>query len=724
MKFREHAKGMLLLATAVLGTGSCSRDAGPSMDMDTEMAPPPVFTSDPLLRSAMLEEEDARGTGVSGIAFLREGLIAPDAELQRVAVRGIGRLENSQFIPITFPLLFSGDETVRAEAVNALGQAAFGSLGDDVADVLFDYLVRESGEGPAVRAVIGRTLGRLRYADTGRFRRAEETLLRLTRAGAGDAPLVTLLGAVMGLESMARLTGRGRMSEAAVERLRELAALGRGADAPGAGEGSVSDPLRLGDPVRVRRVAMMALSAIGEAGSDVLQGAIRDPDSDVRRLAVMIIGRDASAEGPPELLIDVLTDPSPRVRVEALKAYAVRAPEAQECPLLLSSARDGDLPVALAALDLLQQPCEDRSGQDELLSGFAAGLETIGTLDWHRGAHALVSLASLSPDVAAPLVDGAARSTNPFVRMYAAQAAAKTGSTDVLNALAADPSPNVRTVALQGLFSLGGHAADRVLIAQLDQDDPQLLLTVAELLEGTPSPDEAIGPLLAALARVSQAQRETARDPRMALLARIDEVGNVEHAAELEPYLKDYDPVVAARAVGILTDWTGEPPVAQPAPLQRLPPPSAEEIVRLAGTRVILEMERGGEIVIRLLVQEAPTQAARFERLAASGYFNGLTFHRVVTNFVLQGGSPGANEYAGDGAHGRDELGLVSHWRGTVGASTRGRDTGDGQFFINLVDNLRLDHDYTVFGEVVIGMDVIDLVAEGDVITRATVVQP
>jgi cyclophilin family peptidyl-prolyl cis-trans isomerase len=67
---------------------------------------------------------------------------------------------------------------------------------------------------------------------------------------------------------------------------------------------------------------------------------------------------------------------------------------------------------------------------------------------------------------------------------------------------------------------------------------------------------------------------------------------------------------------------------------------------------------------------------------------------------------------------------LVSHWRGTVGASTRGRDTGDGQFFINLVDNLRLDHDYTVFGEVVIGMEVVDLVAEGDVITRATVVQP
>jgi len=720
VKFRGRARGMLLLVAPFLGTVSCSRDAERSLDMD--MDPVPVVSSDPVLRAAMLEEEDARGTGVSGIESLREGLIAPDAEVQRLAVRGIGRLEDPRFIPLTFPLLFSGDETVRAEAVNALGQAAFGSLGDDVADVLFDYLVRESQEGPAVRAVIGRTLGRLRYADTDRFRRAEETLLDLTREGAGDAPLVTLLGAVMGLESMARRTGRGRMSEASVERLRELAALGRAANSAGSGGGSVADPLRLGDAVRVRRVAMMALSTIGEVGSDVLEGAMLDPDPDVRRLAVRVIGRGPSAEGAPDLLIDALTDPSPRVRVEAVRAYAVRAPEAQECPLLFSSARDDDLPVALAALDLLQQTCEDQVGQDEVLRGLAAELGNVGPLDWHRGAHALVALATVSPDVAAMFLDRAVRSTNPFVRTYAAQAAARIGSTDVLDALAADPSPNVRTVAVKGLFGLGGHGADSVLVAQLDQDDPQLLLTVAELLEGTPSPDEAVGPLIAALARVSQAQRETARDPRLALLERIDEVGSVEQAAELQPYLNDYDPVVAARVAGVLTDWTGEGPVARPFPLQREALPSAEEMARLAGTRVVLEMARGGGIEIRLLVEEAPTHAARFEWLAASGYFDGLTFHRVVTNFVLQGGSPGANEYMGDAAYTRDELGLVSHWRGTVATSTRGRDTGDGQIFINLADNLHLDHDYTVFGEVVSGMDVTDLVAEGDVILRARVV--
>src|SRR5690606_1945183 len=114
----------------------------------------------------------------------------------------------------------------------------------------------------------------------------------------------------------------------------------------------------------------------------------------------------------------------------------------------------------------------------------------------------------------------------------------------------------------------------------------------------------------------------------------------------------------------------------------------------------------------------APTNAHRFARLARAGYFDGLTFHRWAPNFVAQGGSPGANEYVGDAAYTRDEVGHP-HWRGTVGLSTRGRDTGDGQIFINLVHNVRLDGDYTVYGRVIEGMDVVDRLLEGDVIASA-----
>jgi cyclophilin family peptidyl-prolyl cis-trans isomerase len=113
---------------------------------------------------------------------------------------------------------------------------------------------------------------------------------------------------------------------------------------------------------------------------------------------------------------------------------------------------------------------------------------------------------------------------------------------------------------------------------------------------------------------------------------------------------------------------------------------------------------------------------SRFVRLARKGYYDGLTIHRVVPNFVVQGGSPGANEYMGDGPFLRDEVGLRSHRRGAVGISTRGRNTGDAQLFIDLVDLPRLDHDYTVFAEVVDGMGTVDGILEGDVMECVEIV--
>jgi cyclophilin family peptidyl-prolyl cis-trans isomerase len=80
------------------------------------------------------------------------------------------------------------------------------------------------------------------------------------------------------------------------------------------------------------------------------------------------------------------------------------------------------------------------------------------------------------------------------------------------------------------------------------------------------------------------------------------------------------------------------------------------------------------------------------------------------------------NEYVGDGPFMRDEVGLLHHLRGTIGISTRGRDTGDAQWFINLVDNYRLDHDYTVFGQVESGMEVVDGIREGDVMERVQII--
>jgi cyclophilin family peptidyl-prolyl cis-trans isomerase len=142
------------------------------------------------------------------------------------------------------------------------------------------------------------------------------------------------------------------------------------------------------------------------------------------------------------------------------------------------------------------------------------------------------------------------------------------------------------------------------------------------------------------------------------------------------------------------------------------------EITALRGATMRLVMASGDTIDAELLTDEAPLTVARIARLARRGYYDGLTFHRVALNFVIQGGSPGANEYAGDGPYMRDELTARSHERGTFGISTRGRDTGDAQLFVNLVDNPRLDYDYTVWARVTRGLTAIDRIGEGDVIRR------
>jgi len=105
-----------------------------------------------------------------------------------------------------------------------------------------------------------------------------------------------------------------------------------------------------------------------------------------------------------------------------------------------------------------------------------------------------------------------------------------------------------------------------------------------------------------------------------------------------------------------------------------------------------------------------------------NGYYNGLTFHRAVPGFLIQGGQPADRRVRGRRPFRRDETGRASNACGTVGVSTRGRDAGDARISINTVDNDRLNREYRVFARVVSGMDVVDRILEGAVIARVELV--
>lgn len=137
-----------------------------------------------------------------------------------------------------------------------------------------------------------------------------------------------------------------------------------------------------------------------------------------------------------------------------------------------------------------------------------------------------------------------------------------------------------------------------------------------------------------------------------------------------------------------------------------------------------------GEIDIQLYGQDAPRTVTNFATLAKIGFYNGLTFHRVVPGFVIQGGDPNGNGTGGYSIYGRtfaDELNpntpsyQTGYKEGVVAMANSGPDTNGSQFFIMLADNDQLPKNYSIFGKVISGMDVVKTIQIGDKILSVVV---
>ncbi|MBI3262094.1 MAG: peptidylprolyl isomerase [Acidobacteria bacterium] len=688
------------------------------------------------VRHAIVVAEDSRAEGAA-LKPILDGLKDSDPAIQRLAVRALGRLERTEHTPAITPLLSAPDAEVRAEAANALAQVTSADP-RAVADLLLKRLARE--QHPGVQGALAAAIGRLPYSIPADFGRIEQTLRNLTER---HSELPMHVGVAEGFDSLYRRLGRlmrqqtstepPRPTEEAVQWLRGVVAIGSNEPfdvRPGPVErtnGTQDRPAdgRIAQGRRVRRLALSALISVGAVDTATAKTAAADLDAQVRRLAMVAIGSADppwSATDRSTLAAAGLKDRDPRVRDEALAAY-VRLLPAGTCGPVFRALDDLDEQVAILAIDALGNRCPERERAATELELIIGELSTgRARAEWHRPAHAIVALARTEAARAAKLLPPFVRNPTWQVRMYAARAAGALKAEPVLERLAIDEHDNVRQAAVRALATVSAHQADRLYISALRSRDPQLLIAAAEALAGTPQPGQAVPALLDALQRATAERKDTSRDARVALLARLQALGSKDQAAALRPYLADFDPRVAERAAEALSRWTGarETPVTKR--MARAPSPSRDELAALP-RRARLTMRGGGIVDLALFGDEAPATVLRFAQLARAGYYNGLTFHRVVPNFVVQGGSPGANEYVGDARYMRDEPGRLTHARGTVGISTRGRDTGDAQIFINLADNPRLDHQYTVFADVTRGMEVVDRILEGDVIGRVDIVQ-
>ncbi len=674
--------------------------------------------------------EDARAPTSEDVRALYEIARGENENLRRAAIRALGRLERRDLITDLLPLVSA--EATRADAADALAQSLHGEplekvrAGQQEQAVLDALLAAGAAEftrkKPDALGAISRSVGRLPYDRPNQVRTAEGFLRRVL-----DTPFPSVedephIGAARGLESLApRSRKLSPFEDETVERLRALAH---------------TEALKRGD---IQRNAMAALIAAQGVDADTLESALSDDDVEVRRLAALSLVGSGSVIGDDErveFIRKALSDTSFMVRYEAVRGWTRRAAAKLGCQPLLDALQDRSMHVVLASLDALGDVCREDSNVTDTVTAESRTPPTVGP--WQREAHAFVALAKRAPERAANGLMTFAMHNVWQVRMYAARAAIVMDDVAVLNRLAADPENNVAEVTLPALRKRLGAESDGVFIAALNRQNTkslfhatvrpyELIRTAAIALKGSQSTPALLTSLRGALERITKEECETSRDVRLVLIERIGELGSAAQESWLTPLLKDSDPVVMEAAARVIGTWTGKTPAIKVPSRKPGPLPDEKDLANPVIADV--EMESGREFAIQFATAQAPLARSRFVGLVKGGYYNGLTFHRVVPNFVIQGGSPGANEYCGDCPFMRDEVGLLMHTRGTLGISTRGRDTGDAQIFINLVDNARLDHEYTVFASVceegdLKGMKVVDEIQEGDRIVRITLAKP
>jgi cyclophilin family peptidyl-prolyl cis-trans isomerase len=446
--------------------------------------------------------------------------------------------------------------------------------------------------------------------------------------------------------------------------------------------------LSSGDSALVGRI-LLAEDRRDSTDAAIEQG-LRHADARVRVLATRARGRIhdaqfASRDSLPALPAPVTwPEPAWHLRLRGLTA------QRNDCGALRTAMADSAWPVRFRAMDLVSPACGSDSSLVASLRTWVDALpndashRAKGGVSWHAAAHAIVALAKAQPAVARGRIEKMAGHKQWQVRMYAARAAAVVADSARLRTLARDSSDNVKEAAIDALSKLTGHADDELFLNALNANGAQAVRAAANALKGSPRAGVR-ATASATFDRWVAKDNASARDARRALL---QAAGRPESDDKPPAQKFELPPDAVALALG--------------------------EDRRL---RVTLAPESGGgSFVVRLRGDVAPMMAARVLALARQGYYNNLTWHRVEHDFVIQGGSPRANEYVGYSQFLRDELGTVPHLRGTVGMSTRGHDTGDAQWFVNLRDNQRLGRDYTVFAEVVEGIDVVDGILEGDTI--------
>ncbi|MCC7538064.1 MAG: peptidylprolyl isomerase [Deltaproteobacteria bacterium] len=297
---------------------------------------------------------------------------------------------------------------------------------------------------------------------------------------------------------------------------------------------------------------------------------------------------------------------------------------------------------------------------------------------------------------------------------------------DALLRLHRQGNARVRIAVLSAAASVDDPRLSEIAIEALLGRDEGLVASAAELLAAHPGRFRAAdgAPRPEVVRALARALATPHLEARLSTIRAIEKVGDESLIGPLGPHLvSPNEEVRRAAAAAFRAIRRRDPPNATDATAP-VPHLVSTEVIEAGRRSQALELETTrGRVRIVLENSAAPTTVARIVELAARGFYDGLTFHRVVPGFVVQGGDPRGDGYGGPGWDQRcEDRPDAPYVRGTVGMALAGRDTGGSQFFVTYGRQPHLDGGYTPFAHVESGMDVLERIVPGDVITRVRVI--
>ena len=458
------------------------------------------------------------------------------------------------------------------------------------------------------------------------------------------------------------------------------------------------------------------------AGVRALLGIATSKASRIREQVARGLGLSAAGDSlggdARRALVTLAHAPEAHVRVNAVRALATYGRITR--PEILAALGDDDAAVRLVAAQSLQQ----------VLDSSAADWRTAVEGDTAFVVQRPIAVAAARRGITTDFA-GAWRTSTDWQHRVAVLEMDGFGnadsSLDRLEAWRRDPDARVRAAATGAVAAL----EDSVVVRSRVRATLRLALGDADVGVRTAALDglarrASDADVLGALGAHARAQRDSDADARLAFWSLVDSALASRGSAISASTLRMLDAVsrpvhplerAAAARIPRFASWRDDTGDARPLAwyLAR-----AREAATSPARTARISTEKG-TFELALFAEDAPLTVRNFVALAQRGYFDGQRFHRVVPNFVVQGGDPRGDGSGGPGHAIRDELNRRRYLRGTLGMALSGPDTGGSQFFIAHSPQPHLDGGYTVFGQLIHGADVLDRIVQGDRIVRLTV---